>query len=268
MIIGFDQTSPLELIGCKGHNLSRMWQAGLPVPPGFCVTWDSIESLDASELHRALARLGTVAFAVRSSAVQEDAASASFAGILLTRLNVLTTEGVLSVLTDIRNSACGPAAEEYSHRRNVGSSLRVSAIVQTFVPAEAAGVLFMRNPLTGAHQTIVEACWGLGSGVVEGLVRPDRWVLADDGTPISSHVADKDIAVVQSGSGGTKEVSVDPSCRRRPCLDSASLQQLSKLAADCERLFGSPQDIEWAVSDNRVWLLQSRPITSSNVGRR
>ena len=121
----------------------------------------------------------------------------------------------------------------------------------------------MRDPLTGVHQTIVEASWGLGSGVVEGLVRPDRWVLSTDGSIISSHIADKDIAVVQNEHGGTKEMPVDASCRRRPCLDVAVLRQLSMLAVDCERLFGSPQDIEWAVADNRVWLLQSRPITSS-----
>jgi phosphoenolpyruvate synthase/pyruvate phosphate dikinase len=262
MIVGFDNTAPREIVGCKGHNLSRMWQAGLPVPSGFCVTWDRIESIDSGELNCALARLGSAAFAVRSSAVEEDADSASFAGILLSRLNVTTTGGVLSVLTEIRNSALAPAAEGYSHRRNVESSLRVAAIVQTFVAADASGVLFMRDPLTGARQTIVEACWGLGSGVVEGLVRPDRWVITADGTVISSHIADKDIAVVPSEQGGTKETAVDAACRRRPCLDEALLKELSKLAGDCERLFGSPQDIEWATSAGRIWLLQSRPITS------
>lgn len=263
MIIGFEQKAPIEIVGCKGHNLSRMFQAGLPVPPGFCVTWDGIESLDISELHGALARLGASAFAVRSSGIQEDANSASFAGILLSRLNVTTAEGVLSVLTDIRKSASAPAAESYSQRRNVQFSLRVAAIVQTFIAAEASGVLFMRDPLTGASHTVVEACWGLGSGVVEGLVRPDRWIISADGSVISSHIADKDIAVVSREDGGTREIAVDPACRRRPCLSAESLQQLSLLSRACERLFGSPQDIEWAVADNRVWLLQSRPITAA-----
>jgi pyruvate,water dikinase len=261
VIIGFDQKAPLEFVGCKGHNLSRMWQAGLPVPLGFCVTWDGIESIDTSELNCALAGLGPVTFAVRSSAVQEDAVFASFAGILLSRLNVTTMTGVLSVLMDIRKSAVTPAAESYSQRRNVPSSLRVAVIVQTFVAADASGVLFMRDPLTGARHTVVEASWGLGSGVVEGLVRPDRWIISDDGTVISSHIADKDVAVVPSERGGTKEMRVDPASRRRPCLDAVALRQLSMLAAECERLFGSPQDIEWAVSASRVLLLQSRPIT-------
>lgn len=263
MIIGFEEKAPLEIVGCKGHNLSRMSQAGLPVPAGFCVTWDSVETLDIAELNRALARLGAVAFAVRSSAVQEDAASASFAGILLSRLNVATTDGVLSVLTDIRDSALAPAAEGYSQRRNVRSSLRVAVIVQTFIDADASGVLFMRDPLTGSRCIVVEACWGLGSGVVEGVVRPDRWTVSDKGEVISSHIADKDVAVVSNAHGGTRETSVDPACRRRPCLEPDALRELSSLAAECEVLFGGPQDIEWAISGNRLWLLQSRPITSS-----
>jgi len=263
VIVGFEQEAPLDIVGCKGHNLSRMWRAGLPVPAGFCITWDSVETLDTHDLNCALTRLGAIAYAVRSSAVQEDAVSASFAGILLSRLNVTTTDGVLSVLHDIRESALAPAAEGYSQRRNVRSSLRVSVIVQTFVDADASGVLFMRDPLTGSRCIVVEACWGLGSGAVEGRVRPDRWTVSDDGTVTSSHIADKDVAVVSSEHGGTKETAVDPACRRRPCLEPDALRQLSQLATRCERLFGGPQDIEWAISGDRVWLLQSRPITSS-----
>ena len=264
MIVGFDEKSSIEFIGCKGHNLSRMWQAGLPIPPGFCVTWDGMESLDSSELSGALARLGSCAFAVRSSAVQEDRASASFAGILVSRLNVASAAGVLSALTDIRQSASAPEAEGYAQRRKVQSSVQVAGIVQTFVPAEASGVLFMRDPLTGMRRTVVEACWGLGSGVVDGLVRPDRWILSADGTVVSSHIADKDTAVVPGDHEGTRQGPVDPSRRRRPCLETESLRHLSQLAIACERLFGGAQDIEWAVSGNRVWLLQSRPITSAN----
>jgi pyruvate, water dikinase len=262
VIVGFEQNAAPDIVGCKGHNLSRMWQAGLPVPKGFCVSWDAIESLDTSDLNCALARLGAAAFAVRSSAVQEDALSASFAGILLSRLNVTSAEGVLCVLTEIQKSALAPAAENYSQRRHVESSLRVAAIVQTFIAADVSGVLFMRDPSTGAGNIVVEACWGLGSGVVDGVVRPDRWTIAENGSVLSSAIADKDVAIVPDEKGGTREIHVDPALRRRPCLTDNSLQELSMLAAKCERLFGAPQDIEWAISENRIWLLQSRPITS------
>src|SRR5262249_2810506 len=198
-----------------------------------------------------------------SSAIQEDSELASFAGILLSRLNVTTSAAVLSVLTEIRNAAVAPVATDYSRRRHVQTVIRVAAIVQRFVYADASGVLFMRDPLTGAGHIVVEAAWGLGVAVVEGLVRPDRWVIAKDGAVTSSHIADKDIAIFPAEQGGTTESPVDPAYRRRPCLTNESLHELSRLATECEQLFGSPQDIEWAISGDRVWLLQSRPITST-----
>jgi len=262
MIISFSETTPLEVAGCKGHNLARMWQSGLPVPPGFCITCDGMDRLTSSGLSQALSELGASAFAVRSSAIQEDNTHDSFAGILLSQLNITTTAGVLSAIEDIRVSTLAPAAAGYSRRRNVASLVRIASIVQSFIPAEASGVLFMRDPLSGADQIVVEASWGLGPGIVEGLVRPDRWVISNGGKIISSQIADKDVAVVPKDTGGTMEVPVDAARRRRPCLAAALLQELLRFAAECERLFGGPQDIEWATSDNRVWLLQSRPITS------
>jgi pyruvate,water dikinase len=201
--------------------------------------------------------LQTASFAVRSSAIHEDARDASFAGVLVSRLNVTTTDSVFSALRDIRDSGSAPAALSYSRRLNVPHSPRIAAVVQSFLAAEASGILFMRE-----GHLVVEACWGLGPAVVEGLVRPDRWIISAGGIVISSHIADKDIAVLPGEHEGTKQTPVDPACRRRPCLTPESLQQLSRLAAECERLFGSPQDIEWAVASGKVWLLQSRPITT------
>src|SRR5262245_61518873 len=182
MIIRFDQEARIEIVGCKGHNLSRMWKAGLPVPSGFCITCDGMPTIDVSGLCQALADLGSAAFAVRSSAIHEDTNDASFAGMLLSRLNVTAMEDVVSALQEIRSSVLTPAALGYSQRLNVTASPRIAAIVQTFVPAEVSGVLFMRDPQTPAGHFVVEACWGLGTGVVEGLVRPDRWIISPEGT--------------------------------------------------------------------------------------
>jgi pyruvate,water dikinase len=233
-----------------------LWQAGLPVPPGFCITWDGLENVNAADLNRALEKLGTCAFAVRSSAICEDALDASFAGILLSRLNIPSGD-VFPALQDIRNSASSAAARDYSRRLNASTSQHVAAVVQTFLPAESSGVLFMRD----GHY-VVEASWGLGPGVVEGLVRPDRWTISTDGSVITSQISDKDVAVVAGKPVGISQTPVDPPCRRRPCLTLESIHELSRLAGECARLFGDPQDIEWAVCD-RVWLLQSRPLTRS-----
>jgi pyruvate, water dikinase len=262
VILRFDQECPIERVGCKGRNLSLMWQAGLPVPQGFCVTWDSIESAGYSELDDVVAELQAASLAVRSSAVQEDTPGASFAGMLLSKLNVIGTPGVVAALREIRVSAARIIASKYAARLNVARQVRIAAVVQEFVTAEASGVLFMRDPQTAAARLVVEACWGLGPGVVEGLVRPDRWILSPDGEVISSHIADKDVAVVARHPGGTTQTAVDAACRRRPSLSLESLRQLSRLARECEHLFGSPQDIEWAMCDDQVWLVQSRPITA------
>jgi len=263
MIVCFDQEAPIEIVGGKGHHISRMWQAGLPVPPGFCVTPDEIDLSDSYELYRAIAALDSSALAVRSSAIYEDAADASFAGMLMSRLNI-PPEDVPPALQEIRKSASTPAAMAYCRRLNVPCLPRMAAVVQTFVTAEASGVLFMRDPQTAGEHFVVEASWGLGPGVVEGLVRPDRWTISTDGNVISAHIADKDIAIAPHQHGGTRQISVDPACRRRPCINTGILHQLSRLATRCERLFAGPQDIEWAVCDNRIWLLQSRPITCSH----
>jgi pyruvate,water dikinase len=256
MMIGFHDPSPVELVGRKGHNLSRMWQAGLPVPAGFCVPYQHMDTIGEIELGLALQPLNATAFSVRSSAFEEDASAASFAGMLRSHLNVRGAAAVLTRVQDVRRSTGAAAA--YSERLNLGSSPRVAAVVHAFVPAEASGVLFSRP---GSGDFLVEASWGLGPAIVEGLVRPDRWVISADGAVVSAHIADKDVAIVAAETEGTTQILVDPPCRRRPCLTVEDLGELSRLAAACERLFNAPQDIEWAVHDEQVWLLQSRPIT-------
>jgi pyruvate,water dikinase len=259
-VVWFDQHAGPNEIGGKGFRLCRLAQAGFPVPPGFCVTVDGIQSLSLDEIRTALARLDAKAVAVRSSAVEEDAIRASFAGVYATCLNVRTPEDVERALRDIHQSAFTPAALAYRQRQGIHADPRMGAVVQTFVMPDASGVLFLRDPVDNSERIIVEGSWGLGESVVEGMVTPDRWVLSAFGSVISCEVSDKDVAVVAADTG-TEVVDVDPARRRIPCLDTASIYELVNLARACEKLFGSPQDVEWAVASNRIWLLQSRPIT-------
>ena len=259
-IVWFDQDVSSQTVGGKGLRLCRLAKAGFPVPPGFCVPVEHMDHITTKDIQCALERLDNRAVAVRSSAVEEDAAAASFAGVYLTRLNVNTPEAILQALRDIRESAFTPAALAYRQRCGIHGTPQMAAVVQKFLMPDVSGVLFLRDPVDNSERIIIEGSWGLGESVVAGTVTPDRWVLSRDGALISCEVSDKDIAIVAADTG-TKAIEIDPHRRRIPCIGETSIRELVELAWACESLFGRPQDIEWAIAESRVWLLQSRPIT-------
>jgi pyruvate,water dikinase len=252
--VWFDEDADVNKIGAKARSLLRLSQARLPVPGGFCITVADLAAVVPDEIGRALSRLGTKAVAVRSSAIGEDDAGASYAGIYLTRLNVSGTENVVRALQEIRDSVSNPVAVSYRRRLGIDRPVEMAAVVQEFIPAEVSGVIFMDDPI------VVEASWGLGEAVVAGTVNPDRWVLSPEGSVLSAKVSDKDIAII-AGAFGTKSVAVDPLRRRQPCLNAGLLDSIYNVARSCRALFGCPQDIEWAITSNTVWILQCRPIT-------
>jgi len=256
--VWFHEDAGAASVGGKGQSLCRMWQAGLPVPAGFCVTRNMLDRPDLEQHDIALTKLGARHVAVRSSAILEDTAAASFAGIYLTRLNIAGAERVAEALLDVRNSAFAASAAAYSRRQNVAECCGMAAVVQRFVAAEASGISWTGDVVN------VEASGGLGESVVGGLVTPDRWILSRNGQVISSKIADKDVATVGGEDAGTRQVKVEPARRRRACLTSESLQQIFELAGKCHELFGGSQNIEWALESDRVWILQSRPVTANS----
>jgi pyruvate,water dikinase len=249
-------------IGNKASALFRLTDAGLPVPPFFCVSARAISTVGIADINCGLSALGAEAVAVRSSAIDEDRPGASFAGMYTTRLNVIGARNVKRALDDIDESASSPAAIAYRQQRGISSPPQIAAAIQKMIRADASGVIFTRDPIANSDSVIIEGCWGLGEALAGGAVTPDRWVLSRDGCVLSAMINDKDVAAVPQEGGGTTFVEVDEKLRRRPCLNPGTMQQLLKFAVECERLFGCPQDIEWAISQDELWLLQSRPISS------
>ena len=141
-------------------------------------------------------------------------------------------------------------------------------MLQELVDADRAGVLFTRNPLDGADEVVVEAAWGLGEGVVEGIVTPDRFRVRRDGTLLERAAGVKDIAVVRAPEGGTRQAAD----RRRPRPDAlpdaipSSPSWHSSVGA-ASSVFGKGRDIEWAYADGALHLLQCRPITRAAAPR-
>ena len=252
--------------GGKASKLARSLCAGLPVPPGFALGTTHVEALAAGhdEAHTHLrahfAALGGPC-AVRSSAIGEDSEAASFAGQHLTLLNVRHEDAVHSAVLKVRESALADSAGEY--RRNLGMDAKpsIAVVVQRMIEPDCAGVMFTRDPLSGANERVIEAAWGLGEAVVAGLVVPDNFALDAAGKVLRRRVGEKDIALRSNPEGGTHEEAVSEERIHAPCLNDAQLHELHRLAGLCENHFGPGLDLEWAFSAGRLYLLQCRAMT-------
>jgi pyruvate,water dikinase len=209
--------------------------------------------------------LGGAPCAVRSSATAEDLAQASFAGQLETVLNVRRREALLAAVRRCWGSLFSGRAVAYRARAALGDAgIGMAVIVQRFVAADAAGVLFTRNPLAeGADEIVIEGAYGAGEALVSGRVTPDRFVLERGSLRVLRRtVAVKPLALTPDDRGGVAETVVASDRAAAAVLDDAALSRLARLGLAAERLFGAPQDVEWAVAGGDAFVLQSRPVTT------
>lgn len=235
-------------VGVKAANLGAAIAAGLPVPAGIAVTASALaqvftESPEASTtpptlagwVDEALGYLGPGPVAVRSSAVAEDLTDASYAGQYETVLGVEGAEPVAAAVRRCWESVS--SARVAAYERRPGSRSPMAVLIQRLVPATAAGVAFTANPVSGARdEVLVDAVVGLGDRLVSGEVTPDRWVVRGD------RVEARHVAAAAIGA------------------DTVSL--VAVLARRLEDLFGGPQDVEWALAGDELFVLQARPITA------
>jgi EmrB/QacA subfamily drug resistance transporter len=256
-VVALAQAESEQQFGGKAASLARAMRAQLPVPDGFAISWDhDDEQAIVDAFHATGERV-----AMRSSAVGEDSLDASFAGQHVTVLNVTSVETLHEAVQTIRESARAESALAYRAKMGVTGEPRIGIVMMRMIEAEAAGVLFTRNPLNGANERVIESAWGLGEAVVAGLVTPDRFRISASGEILERKAGAKDIAVRFAPGGGTKEVEVAAEDIGRPSLTDEQLRALHQLATQCETYFGGPQDLEFAFEDGALYLLQSRPIT-------
>jgi len=218
--------------GAKARALGDMLQAAFPAPDGLVLDW--VDGIDvdavADAARERAAGNGWATVAVRSSARDEDLSTGSAAGRYTTVLGVPTN---LAAAADMRSAVAAVAQAMGSHRGSV--------IVQEMVAAEASGVAFTVDPVTGASTIVINAVPGLGDRLVSGEITPREWSVtrSNDGTN------------AESADSGPE----DP-------IDQTTLAELLAMALAVEQHFGCPQDIEWAVDRSGVRVLQSRPITA------
>lgn len=293
----FDEISAgdVGLVGGKGLSLALMYQAGLPVPPGFCITSEAYRAAVRSgrrladsiphspreaagvgddvglqrlraEIVAASHRLGGGVVAVRSSATSEDSQAASFAGQQETVLGVVGDAAVLAAVQQAWDSLQSERAVAYRCRQQpADADAAMAVVVQELVDAEASGVLFTRDPLdaTGTRM-LVEASWGLGESVVSGRVTPDRFQIDRD----TGSVADRAVQCKSTMRTRAGWVAVPDERQSVACLGDEQLRQLAELGRKIEEYFGGARDVEWAWAGGRLYVLQARPITAADAYER
>ncbi|MGB8643634.1 MAG: PEP/pyruvate-binding domain-containing protein [Anaerolineae bacterium] len=220
----------------------------------------------AAAIRQAYAELGggDLPVAIRSSATAEDLPGMSFAGQQETYLNVHGETRVLAAVQRCWASLWTARAIGYRARQGIApAEVSLAVVVQELVPADAAGVLFTANPITGARdQALINAAWGLGEAIVGGQVTPDTLVVDKaSGAIVEQEVGIKDVMTVRTPDG-TREEPTPPDRRTRAVLDPAQVTALVRLGLQIETLYACPMDIEWALAAGDIAILQARPITA------
>ena len=287
----------LALAGGKGANLGELVRHGFPVPAGFVLTTAAYATLLAetglgaeleglleaenagariralfaeshvpacvtADIAAAYAALGGGPVAVRSSATAEDLPGAAFAGQQDTFLNVVGEQAVTRAVVECWASLWTDRAIAYRQRQEINPrEVSIAVVVQDMVPADTAGVLFSANPVTGERgEIVVDASPGLGEAVVSGRVTPEHYVLDRSGRTKSFIPGAHEVVIRALAGGGTRESAGTGS--RQAALGTGQLAELARLAIRAQDHFGRPQDMEWAITGGRLYVLQSRPMTA------
>jgi phosphohistidine swiveling domain-containing protein len=284
----------LATAGGKAANLGELVRAGFPVPNGFVVTTDAyatvIQPLDLNiperigagegasvradietasmpaelrtEIANAYAALGTTPVAVRSSATAEDLPGAAFAGQQDSYLNVVGEAALIDAVRRCWASLWTDRAIAYRSRIKIDpADIRIGVVVQRMINAEVAGVMFTADPVSGDRETLaVDASSGLGEAVVSGLVTPDHYLLDGDGRIRDYRPGGREMTVSSVPGGGVIHQAGQPD--QAEGLPNDVLGDLARLGIEVAKLFGRPQDIEWAYAEGQLWLLQARPMTA------
>ncbi|MEO6097927.1 MAG: PEP/pyruvate-binding domain-containing protein, partial [Fibrobacteria bacterium] len=207
---------------------------------------------------------------VRSSAVGEDSAEASFAGQFDTVLNVPVSDPAAVSSAILRCWASAYGERVLAYRLKFGLPAPSMAVVlQIMIPADIAGVCFTLNPVTGdTGEMVVSASWGLGEGIVSGRFEGDQFTLSRETGLYSEHITDKPAQIAALPDGGTREEPVPEARRAIACLNPSQLQALKRAALSIESHYREPLDLEFAFRNGSLYFLQARPVTAADPAAR
>lgn len=272
--LGDPKSFDATLVGGKAANLSRLARMYHRVPDGFSLpvtVMDEAHPLDLrDEITAAISdlmnchRLPDFIAAVRSSAVDEDGATASFAGQHETYLNIVGAEAIIQAVTRCWESARSKRALEYRRQQGLSAERpQIAVLVQQLVAADVAAVVFSANPITGNRdEVMINASWGLGESIVGGTVTPDTFIVRKSDLAVINRVITDKQRMTVSVPSGTHEVEVPRFLRNTTSLNDEQVIEMAKLALTLEVTMEHPVDIECAYARGELYLLQCRPITT------
>ena len=201
--------------------------------------------------------------AVRSSATTEDLADASFAGQQESFLNVKGKDSLIEKVKRCFASLFTARAVYYRKKKGFKhEDSLLAVVVQKMINSDKSGVIFSKNPLKEDNSLVIEAVWGLGEGIVSGKILPDNYILNNNLEILEYKVSDKLIALIRDSSGNTSSVKLTPEKSKKQVLTGHELKILSQFALKLEKHYKKPQDIEFAIEDEEIFIVQSRPITT------
>ncbi len=201
--------------------------------------------------------------AVRSSATTEDLSTASFAGQQESFLNVKGNKQLIEKIKKCFSSLYTPRAIYYREKRGFHRAKSLlTVIVQKMINSEKSGVMFTKNPIKG-EGILIEAVFGLGEGIVSGKINPDSYIVSQELEVIDKKIGDKKKALVRSSSGETEEVKLTEEKNNRQVLTDGEIKSLANYGLKIEEHYKKPQDIEFAIENKEIYIVQSRPITTT-----
>ncbi len=204
--------------------------------------------------------------AVRSSATTEDLADASFAGQQDTFLNVHGKEELLDKVKKCISSLFTARAIYYREKKGFKhEQARLAVVIQKMIDSKKSGVVFSNNPISKEDNIVIEAVFGLGEGIVSGKIKPDNYVIDEDLENfkiLEIKIAKKKIAIIKNSQGENETIKLDEETSSQQVLTTYEIKRLAQYAQQLEEHYKKPQDIEFAIDDTGIYIVQSRPITT------
>ncbi len=222
----------------------------------------NVGSIKGSVLEVLKASSEPIFVAVRSSATTEDLAGASFAGQQETFLNVKGEKELLTKIKECFASLFTARATYYRNKKGFGQTASLAVVVQKMVDSDKSGVIFSKDPTNKNDNIIIEAVFGLGEGIVSGKINPDEYIISNELEILSKRAADKKIAITRNSAGNQETVKLKEEKSKQQVLKEYEIKKLAEIALKLEMHYKKPQDIEFAIEKDEIYIVQTRPITT------